>query len=86
MAYILLYIYIHTYIYIYIFIYIYIYIHTYIYIYIIYIVYIIYIEKEIYIGQSFKEVNLGDNIKNYLTLVVKVVSLKSITKRQIIWH
>ena len=79
----IIYIYIHTYIYIYIYI-IYIY-HIYI-IYIIYIVYIIYIEKEIYIGQSFKEVNLGDNIKNYLTLVVKVVSLKSITRRQIIWH
>ena len=34
-----------------------------------------------YIGQSFKEVNLGD-IKNYVALVVNVESLKSITKRQ----
>ena len=43
------------------------YIYKYIYIY-------IYIYK--YIGQSLKEVNLAD-IKSYLTLVVKVESLKS---------
>ena len=34
-----------------------------------------------YIGQSFKEVNLAV-IKNCLTLVVKVKSLRSITSRQ----
>ena len=33
-----------------------------------------------YIGQSLKEVNLGD-MKNCFTLVVKVESLKSITRR-----
>ena len=36
-------------------------------------------------GQSFKEVNLGD-IKNCLTLVVKVESLQSITIRQNMCH
>ena len=39
----------------------------------------------IYIGQSFREVNLGD-IKNCLFLVVKVESLKLITRRQNICH
>ena len=39
----------------------------------------------IYIFQSLKEVHLGD-IKNCLTLVVKVESLKSITRRQNICH
>ena len=34
-----------------------------------------------YIGKNFKEVNLAD-VKNCLTLVVKVKSLKSITSRQ----
>ena len=34
-----------------------------------------------YIGQSFKEVNLAA-IKNCLSLVVKLKSLKSITSRQ----
>ena len=37
--------------------------------------------KCLYIGQSFKEINLGD-IKNCLTLVAKVESLKLITRRQ----
>ena len=37
------------------------------------------------IGQSFTEVHLGD-IKNCLTKVVKVKSLKSITRRQNICH
>ena len=48
------------------------------YIYIKYIIYniYIYIYIYIYICQSFKEVNLA-NIKNYLTLVGKVESLKS---------
>ena len=44
----------------------------------------IYITNSIYvysIGQSFKEVKLGD-IKNCFTLVVKVLNLKSITRRQ----
>ena len=54
------------------------------YIYIIYIYLVsIYICIFVYfsIGQSFKEVNLA-GIKNWLTLVVKVKSLKSITSRQ----
>ena len=34
-----------------------------------------------YIGQSFKDVNLA-GIKNCLTLIVKVKSLKSIASRQ----
>ena len=58
----------------------YLYIHIYIYIYI-YTCLSVYL----YIGQSFKEVNLAD-IKNYLNLVVKVESLKSITSKQNICH
>ena len=58
-----------------------------IYIYYIYYIYIYLVSIYIcifvyfYIGQSFKEVNLA-GIKNCLTLVVKVKSLKSITSRQ----
>ena len=71
-----------------------IYMHIYIYIYILYYIYMLYIVMYMhlvsiyicmfvyfYIGQSFKEVNLAA-IKNCLSLVVKVKSLKSITSRQ----
>ena len=56
-----------------------IYMHIYIYMHLvsIYICMFVYF----YIGQSFKEVNLAA-IKNCLSLVVKVKSLKSITSRQ----
>ena len=57
-----------------------IYIYIYIYIYI-FSEYIFCIFVYFYVGQSFKEVNFA-GIKNCLTLVVKVKSLKSITSRQ----
>ena len=40
-------------------------------------IYILYIYVYLYIDQSFKKVNFAD-IKNYLNLVVKIESLKSI--------
>ena len=55
--------------------------YTYIYIYIYIVSIYICISVYFYISQSFKEVNLAC-IKNCLTLIVKVKSLKSITSTQ----